>query len=805
MKKRLFASLSICLLLAGCDFAKSSFIATSEPTKPTTSTSDGNSDDYSSEIISSQDDSSSSTKTSKSSYNGLVQEIRFGEDVIELQIGKSTKAYYEIYPDIALNHNVRWASSDYSIATVADDGTVTALAEGEATISATAMDGSNTTASYILKVVPIKIKTIEINPTSLNLAVGETGEIKCFIKPSNATYVDLVFESEDDTIASVDDKGVVTALKKGETNITVHSLRNPEASNTCKVSVHEITVTAVKTVQNYIEMIPGQNYFFNVTVEPANASDKSVTYINENPDIVSVSETGEVVAIALGEATVRARSNANPSKEAVLEVVVKEKPAALKGKLKYNYKDYTNNNVTRLDCADYPVCNALIVPIWFTDSSNYINSSNKVNVRTDIQKAYLGTNQDTGWRSVKTFYEEESRGRFTFNGVVTDWFECGQSSSNFKSESSGTNNTINLVSTCISWYKQTYGISNMKGFDADGNGYVDAVIMIYGAPDYSSSNNYNAGNLWAYCYWVQGSSNVNDPKGNTFFWASYDFMYGSGHAHESRYFGGDTRYCNIDTHTFIHEFGHIMGLDDYYDYSGSYNPAAGFSMQDYNVGGHDPFSCLALGFVDPYVVTDSAEINIGLFQSTGDLIMVANKDNESPFDEYILVELYSPTGLNEFDSIHKYQSAYPQGPNKVGIRIWHVDARLLYVSSSSYGSNYNANQVTTNPLIPGNKVTLMMSNTYWSSSVSGYCSPLGRNYADYNLLQLIRNNTSTSSKTSSLLSASDLFMQGDSFTINKYNKQFVKQYYLDSGDTFPFTITVKSLTNTSAAISITKA
>ena len=799
MKKRLFASLSICLLLAGCEFAKSDFNNTSKPTS--TQTSEDNSYENSGEIISSESESSS---VKSSSFDGLVKEIRFGEDVIELTIGKTTKAYYEIYPALAYNQNLRWASSDYTIADIDQEGNVTALKEGEATITASAMDGSNTTASYILKAVPLKINEIRIDPTEKSIEVGESFKISCYVYPSNATYIDLVFESSNENIATVDNQGNVLGVGEGSVDINVHSQRNPNAKNTCKVTVTEIKAKSISPAQTSIQLVEGQNYFFNVTIEPQNTSNKTVTYINDNPEIVSVSKTGEIVALAKGEATVRARSNSNPNLEAILNIEVKDKTEKIKTKLNYNYKDYTANNVDQIDCADYSSCNALIVPVWFTDSSNYISTSNKPKVKEDIEKAYLGSNEETGWRSVKTFYEEESRGRFTFNGVVTDWFACGKSMSEFKSESNGTYNTIALVDTAVSWYKTTYGISNMKGFDADENGYIDAVMLIYGAPDYSTGGMYNAGNLWAYCYWTENNKSMSDPRSNTFFWASYDFMYGSGHSHESRYYGGDTRYCNVDTHTFIHEFGHIMGLDDYYDYSGQYNPAAGFSMQDNNVGGHDPFSCMALGFVDPYVVTDSDELEIRDFQSSGDLILLTNEFHDSPFDEYILIELYTPTGLNEFDSIHQYERRYPQGPNQAGIRIWHVDARLLY-TSGGYNPSYSANKVTTNPKISGYKVTLMMSNTYYSSSVSGYCSPLGRNYADYNLLHLIRNNTSTSAKTTSNLSKNDMFYEGDTFSINKFNKQFVKQYYLDSGDTFPFTVTVKSLSSSKATISITKA
>ena len=53
--------------------------------------------------------------------------------------------------------------------------------------------------------------------------------------------------------------------------------------------------------------------------------------------------------------------------------------------------------------------NILVIPVWFTDSSNYILEDNKDNVREDIQTSYFGSNDETGWRSVKTYYEDYAK------------------------------------------------------------------------------------------------------------------------------------------------------------------------------------------------------------------------------------------------------------------------------------------------------------------------------------------------------------------------------------------------------------
>ena len=81
------------------------------------------------------------------------------------------------------------------------------------------------------------------------------------------------------------------------------------------------------------------------------------------------------------------------------------------------YGDYIKNNV-------YPISSTpttgkaklLVIPVWFNDSSTFIEESKKDNVKEDIRTAYFGKNTEAGWRSVKTYYEEESHGKLTIDG-----------------------------------------------------------------------------------------------------------------------------------------------------------------------------------------------------------------------------------------------------------------------------------------------------------------------------------------------------------------------------------------------------
>ena len=478
------------------------------------------------------------------------------------------------------------------------------------------------------------------------------------------------------------------------------------------------------------------------------------------------------------------------------------------------YKDYSHNNVygTRATPST-GTAKLLVVPIWFTDSSNYIATSNKETVRSDIQTAYFGTNAETGWRSVKTFYEEESVGNITLTGTVSEWYEVNKSVSNDRSSQTGGNNTTSLVTTVTDWYFNNHSGENRRDYDRDGDGYLDGVMLIYGYPDYSALRNSSYSNLWAYCYWTTSApASALNPVPNQYFWASYDFMYSSGSKASSRtgkssLGTGETNYCNIDAHTYIHEMGHMFGLEDYYDYSSNgYSPAGGFSMQDHNIGSHDAFSILALGWGKAYIPTSTTTINLKPMTKTGEMILLTPSWNSfnSAFDEYLLLEYYTPDGVNEFDCLHQY-GGYVKGPTTSGIRLWHVDARLLYVKSDQ---SFKASQLTTNPNYSCTYgVISAFSNTYddGDADTEGYLSPLGGTYCNYNMLQLIHNNTSmTSSKSRTSFSSSSLFKAGSAFSMSQYGKQFYNVGKLNSNIDLGFTFEVNSINSEYASITVTK-
>ena len=533
-----------------------------------------------------------------------------------------------------------------------------------------------------------------------------------------------------------------------------------------------------------------RSYADSCLAYPQLQADFGIDSFSGNLTSVPKFASGEKNGTTLGEKVVTMKYQYQHYDDAPPE---EEEPVALeKREMRQTYSDFIFNNAYPIDAAPtIGSCNLLVIPVWFTDSSNYFPASYKSNVRADIEAAYFGSREQTGWHSVKTYYETESLGQLSVAGTVSSWYEPGVSSAQAGAYTVA--QTRSIVTSATNWYFANNPGKSRTDFDRDHNGYLDGVLLIYAAPNYDDLGNKAYSNLWAYCQWIQNTSlySLTSPGPNAFFWASFDFMYGnrrvSARTGQTQYKYGDDSHCDLDAHTYIHEMGHVFGLEDYYDYgSNPYTPAGCFSMQDYNVGGHDPFSVMAFGWANPYIPTESCEITIGAFESTHDLILLTPSWNayDSVFDEYLLLELFTPTGLNALDSTYQYKGYYPKGPSAVGIRLWHVDARLLYINKDAV---FTASQMTSDA---GHHADYGVVLAFSNSSDSAHATELGSEYYDYNLLQLIRNNPSATYHPTDYLTASSLFRDGDAFDVSTYRGQFKGSTKLDNGSSLGWSFTV---------------
>ena len=153
-------------------------------------------------------------------YNQAVTGVTIEPSEAELTVGSSTKLTATVLPENASNKNVVYSVEDESILSVDQDGNVTGLSLGTATVTVTTEDGGFS-ASAEITVMPVRVTGVSISPKSASIALGCTVQLAASIKPSNAANKNLSWSVSDETIISVDGQGTVTGLSLGTATVTV--------------------------------------------------------------------------------------------------------------------------------------------------------------------------------------------------------------------------------------------------------------------------------------------------------------------------------------------------------------------------------------------------------------------------------------------------------------------------------------------------------------------------------------------------------------------------------------------------------
>ena len=287
----------------------------------------------------------------KNSGNGTVNGISvtgvsLDKTELSLKKGETYTLNATVTPSTATNKGVTWSSSKESVATV-ENGKVTAVGAGEATITVTTEDGSHT-ASCEVTVNPatVAVTGVTLDKTELSLKVGETYTLNATVSPSDATDKSVTWSSDHSEIAEVSDTGVVTAKSEGVATITV-TTKDGSHTASCEVTVNPATVavtgvTLDKTTANMT--VGGGTLTLTATVSPSDATNKGVTWSSDHSEIAEVSDTGVVTAKSEGAATITVTTK-DGSHTASCTVTVSQSLENAKAELTNLLSQYANTSL----------------------------------------------------------------------------------------------------------------------------------------------------------------------------------------------------------------------------------------------------------------------------------------------------------------------------------------------------------------------------------------------------------------------------------------------------------------------------
>lgn len=236
-----------------------------------------------------------------------VTSVELNLKTLDMKIGESSNLSATVKPANATNKNVDWTSSNNSVATVDESGNVTAVREGTAVITVETVDGK-TTATCTVTVTKVPVSSITLDKTKAELEEDDTLTLTATIAPSDASYKTVTWTSDNKSVATVDGNGNVTARTVGNAKITA-TADGKTATCSIKVKKKVIHVESITLSATNVEMLEGKSFRLYATVDPSNATDKTVTWTSDKPGVATVDEYGNVSLIAGGTATITAKAD----------------------------------------------------------------------------------------------------------------------------------------------------------------------------------------------------------------------------------------------------------------------------------------------------------------------------------------------------------------------------------------------------------------------------------------------------------------------------------------------------------------
>ena len=599
---------------------------------------------------------------------------------------------------------------------------------------------------YELTLLPTMTETIKLD-------LIKNGEEPNF----SGNWSGVTWTSKNPEVATINSDGLITAVSVGEARITAKILSCLVYADIHVIAKELDYVTVENPRKTFVvdkEFVP--SFTLKATLKGG--------FIEELLDY-SV-DSSKVDMTTAGDYSVRVYGNyLNKDYETSYTISVKESVQYLPKSLDYTnmdlFSNYSYKNANNRICPNEGDIKSLVIPVWFTDSGDCISDRNYMREQVDI--AFNGESQENGWESVKTFYEKESLNALTYNATISDWYEANTSFQDVLD-----NNLIHkIIIDATNWYFDIHTSESRNSYDSDNNGVLDSVCILYGS---------NLSTTGMITYNALIASSDSNPSLLYAMWAS------TFEAIE------DISNSPADSHTYIHETGHMFGNEDYYDYGGDTRPAGGFIVQEHNTGSHDAYSVTAFGWGKVIVPETDTIVELEDYESSHVSILLSSHPEtvNSPYDEYLLLELFAPTGLKTFDSTYKWKGFYSCGPQDVGVRLWHVDSRLTTWSDGEFSLDLHTNPTITNS-------RLAFSNT---SEGDNHGSPLGEEYNKYAQLFNIRNNAPEEDyygNNIKVITKENLFRSGDSFEWKDFTNQFTDGLKMNNGDTFPWKFSVDSI------------
>lgn len=236
-----------------------------------------------------------------------ITDITLPESEITLDTGMTKQLLPEAAPvKTALVADLRYTSLDESVVTVSDTGLITPVAAGGTLVRVSNPDGSvyKDVAIHVAGCVPLE--SLTLNEDALHLPVGSTEKLTPVLAPVDTTRTGVVYESSDNDVATVDIDGTVHAVSVGTAVITARPAMGEDFAASVTVTVVQPAESISFQESVYVTTVEQTDDDLKLTITPATATERDVTWESSNPDVCEMGADGRLIKHKNGTATLRA-------------------------------------------------------------------------------------------------------------------------------------------------------------------------------------------------------------------------------------------------------------------------------------------------------------------------------------------------------------------------------------------------------------------------------------------------------------------------------------------------------------------
>ena len=327
-----------------------------------------------------------------------VTSVILNKNEVKVIVGDSVKLEANVYPSNASNKIVTWYSDDTNIATVNNDGLVTGVKKGETEITVYSENKEIKDVCKV-KVVNKGVERINLSKKEFIIQIGETAQIEATIIPDDATLKELKYQSDNESIVEVDDFGKVEAKDLGITYITITDAEELVTAK-CKIIVG-IPVTKLEIDKKEVLLGLDEENTLSAKITPDDATDKTLTWESDNPEVVSVDATGKIVGKTVGEATITV-IDAYKQVTDTSKISVKD----IKYTVSFDGEKKIYKRATKLGTLPAPKKENYQFLGWYTAQ----NGGEKVTAETVVM---LDLKLYSQWKSLETFTEGPGQGIYS--------------------------------------------------------------------------------------------------------------------------------------------------------------------------------------------------------------------------------------------------------------------------------------------------------------------------------------------------------------------------------------------------------